>query len=93
MQHGAGCPESESTKTFLTVICCSQKLACASAVYKSFTVQRSMIHCSLGSRPPPFRARLNYAHAYAANIRRTGKAWAETSREGRRGVDAWRCGT
>ena len=23
---------------------------------------------SLGSRPPPFRARLNYAHAYAANI-------------------------
>ena len=47
---------------------------------------------SLGSRPPPFRARLNYAHAYAANIRRTGKAWAETSREGRRGVDAWRCG-
>ena len=48
---------------------------------------------SLGSRPPPFRVRLNYAHAYAANIRRTGKAWAETSREGRRGVDAWRCGT
>ena len=26
---------------------------------------------SLGSRPPPFRARLNYAHAYAENIRRT----------------------
>ena len=25
----------------------------------------------------------------AENIRRTGKAWAETSREGRRGVDAW----
>ena len=24
---------------------------------------------------------------------RTWKAWAETSREGRRGVDAWRCGT
>ena len=48
---------------------------------------------SLGYRPPPFRARLNYAHAYAANIRRTWKAWAETSREGRRGVDAWRRGT
>ena len=29
-------------------------------------------YVSLGSRPPPFRARLNYAHAYAANIRRRG---------------------
>ena len=48
---------------------------------------------SLGSRPPPFCACFNYAHEYAANIRRTGKAWAETSREGRRGVDAWRRGT
>ena len=41
---------------------------------------------SLGSRPPPFRARLNYAHAYAAkclphthahnlNAHGTGEAW------------------
>ena len=45
---------------------------------------------SLGSRPPPFRARINYyAHAYGENIRRTGKAGAETSREGRREVDVW----
>ena len=26
----------------------------------------------LGSGPPPFRARFNYAHASAENIRRTG---------------------
>ena len=30
---------------------------------------RIIVRCSLGSRPPPFRARLNYAHVYAANIR------------------------
>ena len=43
------------------------------------------IYASLGSRPPPFRTRLNYAHAYAANIRRMWKAWAETSRDARNG--------
>ena len=32
-----------------------------------------MFH-SLGSRPPPFRARFNYAQA--ANIRKPWKAWA-----------------
>ena len=44
---------------------------------------------SLGLRlaSVPGLPRLNYAHAYAANIRRTGKAWAETSREGRRGIN------
>ena len=46
---------SERTKTFLSVICCSQKLACTSV--KSFTVQCSAVHnydslCRRSSRSP-----------------------------------------
>ena len=43
----------------------------------STTILALQAIASLGSRPPPFRAHLNYAHAYAENIRRTGKAWAD----------------
>ena len=50
-------------------------LGAARAAYR-LSRARSMQHMHIvasvpGARPPPFRARLNYAHAYAANIRRT----------------------
>ena len=41
--------------------------------YSTSVSFRMYMYISLGSRSPPFRARLNYAHAYAANIRRCGK--------------------
>ena len=31
------------------------------------------LHVSLGSRPPPFRALLNYAHAYATTFAERGR--------------------
>ena len=37
------------------------------------SAQAQYSNYSLSSRPPPFRARFNYAHASAENIRRTGR--------------------